>query len=152
LVYAVREPFPTHFTAAGLVFGILDPGESVILESEMSEGGAIFSDGIVEDFVPFNAGATVSIASAQKRVRLIVEAPHVARPTGKANLSHARRYRREQFYLIATAFGGDAIPPSRFIGTETIMNSYLLSAAQSAARSSSTNCSPSGMPSIDSVR
>jgi NAD kinase len=84
LVYAVREPFPTHFTAAGLVFGILDPGESVILESEMSEGGAIFSDGLVEDFVPFDAGATVSIASAQKRVRLIMEAPHVARLTGQA--------------------------------------------------------------------
>jgi NAD kinase len=83
LVYAVREPFPTHFTGAGLVFGILDPGESVLLESEMSEGGAIFSDGLVEDFVPFNAGATVSIASAQKRVRLVVEAPHVARSTGK---------------------------------------------------------------------
>jgi hypothetical protein len=78
LVYAVREPFPTHFTAAGLVFGILDPGESVILESEMSEGGAIFSDGLVEDFVPFNAGAAVSIASARKRVRLVSEAPAVA--------------------------------------------------------------------------
>jgi NAD kinase len=84
LVYAVREPFPTHFTAAGLVFGILDPGESVILESEMSEGGAIFSDGLVEDFVPFNAGATVSIASSQKQVRVVVEAPHVARAISKA--------------------------------------------------------------------
>jgi hypothetical protein len=27
------------------------------------------------------------------------------------------------FYFIATAFGGDAIPPSRFIGTETSMHS-----------------------------
>jgi hypothetical protein len=26
-------------------------------------------------------------------------------------------------YLIATALGGDAMPPSRFIGTDTIMNS-----------------------------
>lgn len=26
-------------------------------------------------------------------------------------------------YLMATALGGDAMPPSRFIGTDTIMNS-----------------------------
>ena len=26
-------------------------------------------------------------------------------------------------HLMATALGGDAIPPSRFIGTDTIMNS-----------------------------
>jgi hypothetical protein len=50
----------------------------------MSEGGAIFSDGLVEDFVPFNGGAAVSIGSAPQRVRVVVEAPHVARPIGKA--------------------------------------------------------------------
>jgi hypothetical protein len=35
------------------------------------------------------------------------------------------RARRDESraYLIATAFGGDAIPPSRFIGTETSMHS-----------------------------
>ncbi len=26
-------------------------------------------------------------------------------------------------HLMATAFGGEAMPPSRFIGTDTIMNS-----------------------------
>jgi hypothetical protein len=75
IVYAVREPFATRFTGARIVFGVLAAGESVILESEMSDGGAMFSDGIVEDSVRFNAGAAISIVSSEKQVRLVTEVP-----------------------------------------------------------------------------
>ena len=56
------------------------------------------------------------------------------------------------FYLITTALGGEAIPPSTCSGVDTTMNSYRRSAAQSWARGASTNNSPSGRPSSGSAR
>jgi hypothetical protein len=55
-------------------------------------------------------------------------------------------------YLIATALGGDAMPPSRCNGADTIMNSYRLFAAQSSASGARVNNSPNGSPSNGSAR
>jgi hypothetical protein len=38
----------------------------------MPQNGVIFSDGIEEDYLPFNSGATASIGIADKQVNLVV--------------------------------------------------------------------------------
>lgn len=72
LLFAVREPFPSRQTRATLVAGLIQPGESLLLESRMPSGGVIFSDGMEQDFLDFNAGATVEIRTAARQARLVV--------------------------------------------------------------------------------
>ena len=71
LRFAVREPFPSKATQTAIAFGEVAAGEELILASEMSEGGAIYSDGVVEDAIEFNAGTTVRIGVAPKSAKLI---------------------------------------------------------------------------------
>jgi hypothetical protein len=71
LVYAVREPFPTRYTQTSLVYGTIAEGEQLVMVSEMGEGGALFSDGVVEDAIEFNAGAIVEIGLADKVASLV---------------------------------------------------------------------------------
>jgi len=52
-----------------------------------------------------------------------VVAEHESDNCGSHPLSQASEGIRRSGYLMATALGGDAMPPSRFIGTDTIMNS-----------------------------
>lgn len=71
LVYAVREPWPSKATGAELVYGEIDPDEPLVVESHMADNGVIFSDGVEVDYLPFNTGATATIAlAAQKAVLL----------------------------------------------------------------------------------
>ena len=72
LMYAVREPFPSKATQATLVFGAIDAGHPLILSSHMVDNGVIFSDGMEEDFLTFNAGSTATIGLAPNRARLVV--------------------------------------------------------------------------------
>jgi len=67
LQYIVREPFPTHTTGASLVFGAITRQNEFMLESFMPDNGVIFSDGMEQDYIPFNSGcvATVSIAATK---------------------------------------------------------------------------------------
>lgn len=64
LHFTVREPFPSHTTQTGLVFGQVTTGQPLQLVSQMAGFGVIFSDGIEADFLEFNAGmrATVDVA------------------------------------------------------------------------------------------
>ena len=39
--------------------------------SEMADGGVIFSDGIADDAIPFNAGTTLTIGLADRTANLI---------------------------------------------------------------------------------
>lgn len=71
LLFAVREPFASKATGANLVTGWIEEGTVLRFSSEMAEGGAIFSDGIVEDAIEFNAGTTVTIGLADQSVRLV---------------------------------------------------------------------------------
>lgn len=72
LLYVVREPFVSKSSKAGLVAGILSPGQEIMIESEMAASGVIFSDGVEADALEFNAGAVARIGVAAKKARLVV--------------------------------------------------------------------------------
>ncbi len=71
LLFAVREPFISCNSQASLVFGKIKQAQQMIIRSNMPENGVIFSDGIEEDFLPFNAGAEAKISIAQRNGQLI---------------------------------------------------------------------------------
>jgi hypothetical protein len=72
LLWAVREPFLSKASHAGLVAGVLDEGSAIVLESLMPTGGVIFSDGIESDFLAFNTGTIATIGAAAQRATLVV--------------------------------------------------------------------------------
>ncbi|HGN1707402.1 TPA: sugar kinase [Providencia rettgeri] len=70
LQFSVREPFLSKTTGTKWVFGTIEPQTPLELESLMPDNGVIFSDGIEDDFLQFNAGciATVKIADIQGKL------------------------------------------------------------------------------------
>lgn len=72
LAFAVREPFPSKVTGTRLVFGTITRDQPLVLESHMADYGVIFSDGIEQDYVQFNAGVSVTITLADRKARLVV--------------------------------------------------------------------------------
>lgn len=72
LAFTVREPFPGKNMNTQIVFGWLINHDQLKVESEMPENGVIFSDGIEQDFLAFNSGATVQVGIADKRGMLVV--------------------------------------------------------------------------------
>lgn len=72
LVFAVREPWPSKTSKANLVFGVITKDKPLVLASHMVGQGVIFSDGIEQDFVAFNAGQSVQIGLADHKAKLIV--------------------------------------------------------------------------------
>jgi hypothetical protein len=73
LVWIVREPFVSKSSQAKLVAGKLQPGHELIIESQMPEGGVIFSDGVEQDFLTFNSGTIATITVAEQAARLVVK-------------------------------------------------------------------------------
>ncbi|MBX7059969.1 MAG: NAD+ kinase [Leptospirales bacterium] len=72
LLFVVREPFRSKWSGADLVCGEIRDREELTIESHMSEGGVIFSDGMESDFLEFNAGATAKVRLAEKTTRLLL--------------------------------------------------------------------------------
>ena len=72
LTFQVREPYPSKFTQAELVYGKICESEDLILTSQMSENGVIFSDGILDDAIDFNAGMELKIGVADRVGRLVI--------------------------------------------------------------------------------
>lgn len=72
LQFAVREPFPSKTSGAGLVFGEIARGQALSLRSLMPENGVIFSDGIEADFLEFNAGTEAKVAVAERVGKLVI--------------------------------------------------------------------------------
>jgi len=72
LVFVVREPFVSKTSGAEIVSGLVSPTSPLVIESEMAEGGVIFSDGVEADFLPFNSGAIATINLADKKTNLVV--------------------------------------------------------------------------------
>lgn len=72
LLYLVREPFLSRHSEIGLVAGMLNAGEELVIESLMPERGAIFSDGIEADYLSFNSGAVARIRAAERKARLVI--------------------------------------------------------------------------------
>ena len=72
LVFVVREPFVSKTSGAEIVSGLVSPASPLVIESEMADGGVIFSDGVEADFLPFNSGAIATINLAKKKTNLVV--------------------------------------------------------------------------------
>jgi len=72
LVFVVREPFASRHSQISIAAGVIPPGQTVALESQMPVGGVIFSDGVEADALAFNAGAIASIGAAAQRTHLVV--------------------------------------------------------------------------------
>ena len=67
LYYTVREPFPSVASSTELVFGKVTAQRALRITSAMAQGGVIFSDGLIEDAVSFNAGMTAQIGTAKEK-------------------------------------------------------------------------------------
>ena len=61
LKFAVREPFPSATTGTDIVYGDINQNQPLIVSSMMAGGGVVFSDGVFDDFIAFNSGASVSV-------------------------------------------------------------------------------------------
>ena len=72
LFFSVREPWPSRTSSAEIAFGKVTEKEPLTLVSHMPENGIIFSDGMEEDFLQFNAGTEAIISVAEKRGHLVV--------------------------------------------------------------------------------
>jgi len=72
LLWAVREPFISRMTQAGLVCGVLESRAVMVIESMTAENGVIFSDGIEADALEFNAGTIATIGVAYQKAHLVV--------------------------------------------------------------------------------
>jgi NAD kinase len=72
LAFVVREPFRSRASDVQLAAGLIDEGENLRLESHMPEGGVIFSDGVENDALAFNAGSVAEVRAADQRARLVV--------------------------------------------------------------------------------
>lgn len=70
LVFSVREAFPSNWTQANLVFGKVTANQPLEINSEVAEGGVIFSDGMQQDALSFNAPQTVTISLAEVQGRI----------------------------------------------------------------------------------
>ena len=73
LVFQVREPYPSRFTQAELVYGKVHTKDTLTFTSLMSEDGIVFSDGIQEDAIKFDAGMEIKISVAERVGRLVAE-------------------------------------------------------------------------------
>lgn len=72
LLFAVREPFPSRSSQAELVYGKVSHQQPLKVRSRMAEHGVIFSDGMQNDFLAFNAGIEVVISLASDQGQLII--------------------------------------------------------------------------------
>jgi NAD kinase len=72
LLFVVREPFVSKHSKADVVAGWIEAKQKLELESQMPNGGVIFSDGIEADYVAFNSGTQVTVAAAAEAAQLVV--------------------------------------------------------------------------------
>lgn len=72
LAFLVREAFPSPRTGADLTAGGLGSNESLLVTSEMNDGGTVFGDGIEADNLDFPFGATATVRVASERLRLLL--------------------------------------------------------------------------------
>lgn len=71
LIFQVREPYPSRFTQADIVFGKIMDNEKLVITSNMSENGVVFSDGVIDDTIDFNAGMEITIGVSDRIGRLV---------------------------------------------------------------------------------
>lgn len=71
LAFVVREPYRSRSSGVAIGAGLLSPGEALTIESQMPEGGAIFSDGVLDDALVFDSGTVATITTAKKQALLV---------------------------------------------------------------------------------
>ncbi len=71
LFFVVREPFRSKITGINLTAGYIQKGKTLEIESLMPDYGVIFSDGVEDDYLSFNAGAIANIGLADKKANLV---------------------------------------------------------------------------------
>jgi NAD kinase len=71
LVWAVREPFRSRHSGIDLVAGYIEQGDELVVGSQITGNGVIFSDGIEEDFLEFNSGTIARFSVANQRAKLV---------------------------------------------------------------------------------
>ena len=76
LVFNVREPFPSKTTGTEIIHGVIEAAVPFEVVSLMPQNGVIFSDGIEEDRLEFNSGATARIGLSDRTLRLVVPPGH----------------------------------------------------------------------------
>ncbi len=74
LYYSVREPFPSTNTQCEKIFGKITNHSKFSMSSKMAENGVIFSDGIEQDSLEFNAGTIANISISSRVGNLVT--PH----------------------------------------------------------------------------
>lgn len=72
LIFSVREAYASSITGNDLVFGRVNKNRPLEIASFMTDRGVIFSDGIEDDYLSFNAGMVASITVAEKRGHLVL--------------------------------------------------------------------------------
>lgn len=73
LFFAVREPFQTLRTQIAINAGIINPQNTLKIESLMPTNGVIFSDGIESDFLRFSSGAVATIGIAKETACMVMK-------------------------------------------------------------------------------
>jgi len=73
LYFAVREPFKSIRTQTEICGGIIKKGNQLMIESLMPNNGFIFSDGIEQDFLQFNSGASAEISLSDEVAVLVID-------------------------------------------------------------------------------
>lgn len=72
IAFVVREPFVSRHSSAATVFGLIEGGEEIVIESRMPAGGVIFSDGVESDFLAFNSGAIAHIRASKQKSHIVM--------------------------------------------------------------------------------
>ena len=71
LRFCVREPWVSKISGSNIIYGQIEANEILSIESQMPEGGVIFSDGIEQDYLEFKSGSIARIGLSDKKVRIV---------------------------------------------------------------------------------
>lgn len=71
LYFSVREPFPSEISGTSLIFGKINKKMPLKVVSNMPHNGVIFSDGVEEDFLNFQAGFEALVGIAEKKGKVV---------------------------------------------------------------------------------
>ena len=66
----MREAWPSVVTGTSLVDGVIDPQKSLVITSEMNDGGVAFGDGIEDDRLDLPYGQVITVRRADQGLRL----------------------------------------------------------------------------------
>lgn len=71
LCFFVREAWPSVSTSTGLTEGLIKPGATLTIMSEMEQAGVVFGDGIEDDRLEFGWGRRLEVSLSDQRLNLV---------------------------------------------------------------------------------